>query len=105
MADGIDATRLSFGVTDKYGAPRAFGGGDVSFQVEGKGVLIGDNPFPLADAGGLAAVWVKTIQHEPGQVKVTATHSVLGTKAVEIKVRPDVKTKGGKLYLSAVQGV
>jgi beta-galactosidase len=84
VADGIDVTRLCFGVADKFGAPRAFAGGEVSFQVEGPVVIIGDNPFSLVDAGGLAAVWIKTVQADSGQAQITATHSILGVKRVMV---------------------
>ena len=84
--DGIDATRLAFGVMDKFGAPRAFAGGDVSFQVDGPATIIGDNPFNLTDAGGLAAVWIKARPGLSGRAQITAVHSVLGTKSVGISV-------------------
>ncbi|HVU08970.1 MAG TPA: glycoside hydrolase family 2 TIM barrel-domain containing protein [Verrucomicrobiae bacterium] len=82
--DGIDTTRLVFGVTDKFGAPRVFAGGEVSFQIEGTVKIVGDNPFQLTDAGGFAAVWVKARQDNSGKVQITAAHSILGTKSVEI---------------------
>jgi beta-galactosidase len=83
-ADGIDATRLLFGVLDRFENPRAFAGGEVSFRVDGPATIIGDNPFQLADAGGLAAVWIKTINGNPAQVRVIAEHSILGAKSVKI---------------------
>jgi beta-galactosidase len=83
-ADGIDATRLVFGVVDKFGMPRAFAGGEISFQVDGPVRVIGDNPFNLTDAGGLGAVWIKTLQGTSGRGKITAVHSVLGSKSVEV---------------------
>jgi beta-galactosidase len=87
LDDGIDATRLSFGVVDKFGAPRTFAGGEVSFQMGGVATIVGDNPFQLAEAGGLAAVWVKPVQSSLGRIKVAGTHSVLGTKSVWINLR------------------
>jgi beta-galactosidase len=84
LGDGIDSTRLVFGVTDKFGAPRAFAGGEVCFQGEGDVQIVGDNPFQLADTGGLAAVWVKSVQNNHGSVKITATHSLLGKRFAEI---------------------
>jgi beta-galactosidase len=85
IADGSDATRVVFGVVDKFGAPRAFAGGTVDFRVEGPGILVGDNPFDLAPSGGAAAVWVKTRENASGQIKVTALHSTLGAKSIAIR--------------------
>jgi len=85
--DGIETTRLVFGVTDKFGAPRVFASGEVSFQIEGAAKIVGDNPFQLTDAGGFAAVWIKSRQSDSGQVQIITTHSVLGTKTVEISLR------------------
>ena len=84
LGDGIDSTRLVFGVVDKFGAPRAFAGGEVYFQIEGAAEIIGDNPFQLTDAGGLAALWIKSVQNNPGRVKITGTHTFLGEKFIEI---------------------
>ncbi len=88
MADGSDATRLVFKVADKFGAVRPFAGGNVTFEIEGPGVIVGDNPFQLAASGGAGAVWVKTITGKPGTIRVMATHSALGAKSVSIAVFP-----------------
>ena len=50
--DGADATRLEFRAVDHYGAPRPYVPGQVGFDVEGPAVLVGDNPFDFAAAGG-----------------------------------------------------
>lgn len=87
--DGIDATRLVFKVVDTYGAERAFAGGEITFEITGPGVIVGDNPFTLLDdAGGVGAVWIKTIPNNSGQIIVKAIHSTLGEKIVTINVRP-----------------
>jgi beta-galactosidase len=87
IGDGSDATRLVFQTVDRFGALRPFAGGEVTFQVEGPGVMVGDNPFRLADSGGVGAVWIKTLPNSDGRIVVTAAHSLLGTRSVEIKVR------------------
>jgi beta-galactosidase len=84
--NGFDATRLVFGRVDKFGSVRLFGDGEVSFQLSGPGTIVGDNPFQLADAGGIAAVWIKAFKNGSGLVEIVATHSTLGKKSVEIKV-------------------
>ncbi len=89
--DGVDATRLVFKVADKYGAERAFAGGEIVFEITGPGVIVGDNPFTLTDdSGGVGAVWIKTVPDGQGQITVKATHSTLGKKSVAVTVRPAV---------------
>jgi beta-galactosidase len=84
--DGSDATRLVFGVVDKFSTPRAFGGGNVSLAIEGPGVIIGDNPFQLTDAGGMGAVWIRSIFGQTGWIRLTARHGSLGTVSSRILV-------------------
>lgn len=86
-ADGADATRLVFKVADKFGAERAFAGGEVTFELTGPGVIVGDNPFSLVESGGVGALWVKTLPDRLGLIRITAKHSTLGTKSVEIAAR------------------
>ncbi|HEU5340436.1 glycoside hydrolase family 2 protein [Edaphobacter sp.] len=85
--DGIDATRLTFSVTDRFGAQRPFVTGEVAFQILGPVTIVGDNPFHLEDSGGSGAVWIKSIPDRSGQVVIRATHSQLGTRTVELSVR------------------
>jgi len=90
-ADGADATRLVFKVADKFGAERAFADGEVTFELTGPGVIVGDNPFSLVESGGAGAVWVRTLSDKVGLIRVTAKHSTLGTKHVEITARATEK--------------
>lgn len=87
VADGADATRLVFRVADRFGAPRPFAGGDVRIELTGPGTVVGDNPFHLEESGGVGAVWVRTVARGSGAITVAATHSTLGRKTVEIRVR------------------
>jgi beta-galactosidase len=86
-ADGSDATRLVFQAVDKFGAPAPFAAGEVSLAVEGPGILVGDNPFQLADNGGAGAVWIKTIPGRVGNVSVEARHALLGSGRVQLQIR------------------
>jgi len=86
--DGSDATRVMFEVVDKYGAPRAFATGEVTFEIAGPGTLVGDNPFPLEPTGGVGAVWLRSAQGGSGQITLTARHSRLGPRQVRITVAP-----------------
>jgi beta-galactosidase len=85
-ADGADATRAVFLVTDRYGAPRALAGGEVRFELTGPAVLIGDNPFDLAASGGVGAVWVRSVENRRGRIVLTASHA-LGKQTVAITAR------------------
>lgn len=85
IADGADATRLMFKVADKFGAERAFAGGNVIFELSGPGVIVGDNPFALAESGGVGAIWMRTVPNKPGRVIVKAIHSTLGSATVAVK--------------------
>lgn len=89
IGDGVDATRLIFKVVDKFGAERAFGSGEVTFEVSGPGTIVGDNPFALGPSGGVGAVWIKTKSNSSGEIKVQATHSTFGKKSVTIQVQSD----------------
>ncbi len=77
-ADGSDMTRLVVAAQDRYGAPRPYVTDPVTFDVDGPGVLIGDNPLDFQAAGGAAAVWVRSISGQPGDVTVEAAHPLLG---------------------------
>jgi beta-galactosidase len=86
IGDGSDATRLVFTTADQFGATRPFADGEVRFALIGPGVIVGDNPFRLTDSGGVGAIWIKTSPKSSGRTTVEATHSLLGTKSIEINV-------------------
>lgn len=89
FGDGVDATRVVIQVTDRFGAPRLYAGGDVHFELTGPGVLVGDNPFSLTDTGGVGAVWVKSVAGSEGTVTLKATHATFGARMVAITVQPE----------------
>lgn len=86
QGDGSDATRLAFGVVDKFGAPRPFAGGKLSIELEGPGQIAGDNPFDLDASGGMGAVWIRSLSNARGTIHLRAKHSVL-TAPKELTVR------------------
>ena len=94
LGDGSDATRLMFQITDKFGAPRPFVRGEVAFQIQGPGAIVGDNPFQLEDSGGSGAVWIKTAPGGAGRIEIQALHAGLVAAPVEITVR---QVRGGDL--------
>ena len=85
IGDGIDATRVVLRVTDEYGAARPFANAAIVLSVQGPGEIVGENPFALF--GGVGAIWIKS-KASPGLIKLTATHAILGSKTVEIAVKP-----------------
>jgi beta-galactosidase len=80
-ADGVDMTRLPFKIVDRFGNRLPYTQSVVTFEVEGPGELIGENPFPLM--GGQAAVYLKATHHA-GIVTVRASTPRL--PAAEVKI-------------------
>jgi beta-galactosidase len=88
-ADGLDTTRVEFRAVDEYGNARPYVTGDVTLSVSGPGELIGDSPFAFGDAGGVGAVWIRTLPGSAGTVTVRAAHPVLGSGTAVIRVAAD----------------
>jgi beta-galactosidase len=84
--DGVDATRVVFRAVDRYGAPRPYVKGKVTFTITGPHVLLGDNPFDFKRAGGAGAIWIRSRPGSSGAVVVTASHRALGQAEVTISV-------------------
>lgn len=84
--DGSDTTRLAFAVVDRFGAQRAFAGGQVSIGIQGPAVVVGDNPFDLAPNGGAGAVYIKAVPGRAGVARIAARHSALGEQSLAIRV-------------------
>jgi len=82
LADGSDATRVAFRVTDAEGNRRPFATAAITLEMDGPGEIVGENPFALA--GGVGAVWIKTTE-QPGEITLRATHPYLGTRTIEIQ--------------------
>jgi beta-galactosidase len=85
--DEADATRVVFRALDRYGSPRPYATGQVTLAVSGPGVLIGESPFDFAGAGGVGAVWIRSLPGSAGTVVVSASHPGLGQASVEVRVR------------------
>jgi beta-galactosidase len=86
--DGADATRLEFRAVDRYGAPRPYVTGQVTFDLAGRAALVGDNPFDFAAAGGAGAVWIRSLPGEHGTVTIRASHPALGHAVARVLTRP-----------------
>jgi beta-galactosidase len=86
-ADGFDMTRVAFRAVDAYGNPRPYAGGSVEVAVSGPGELIGESRFAFADAGGVGAVWIRTLSGSAGTITVRAWHPALGSGTAVISAR------------------
>ena len=84
--DGSDCTRLAFGAVDRFGVPRATMEGAVHLHVDGPASILGDNPFELSGAGGIGAVYVRSIAGATGTVRISAEHAALGRASVQLDV-------------------
>jgi beta-galactosidase len=91
IGDGSDATRLEFKVVDKFGEARFLPGGKVTFEIKGPGIIVGDNPFLLDESGGVGAIWIRTTPNSSGLITLSAAHSFLGARFIEIKVKQDTQ--------------
>jgi beta-galactosidase len=85
--DGADATRVAFRAVDGYGAARPYVTGSVTLSVSGPAVLVGESPFDFAAAGGVGAVWIRSLPGSAGHVVVSASHPVLGQAIARVRVR------------------
>jgi beta-galactosidase len=84
IANGSDATRVVFRAIDRYGASRPYVNGNVRISVDGPAKLVGESSFDFADAGGVGAAWIRTIDQMHGKIRVKVSHSTLGGGEVVI---------------------
>jgi len=85
VANGADATRVVFHVTDEYGSLRRYSTAAIAFDLQGPAEIIGDNPSTLM--GGCGAIWLRA-KNEAGTARLKATHPALGPKEIEIQIKP-----------------
>ena len=83
IADGADTTRIVLRVTDEFGAIRPLANDSIQLVIDGPAEIIGDNPFALV--GGTGAVWIRA-KEQPGTVRLTATHPILGKQHAEFQI-------------------
>jgi beta-galactosidase len=86
-ADGCDATRLTFRAVDAYGHQRPYVTGPVTLDLTGPAVLVGDNPFPFGEYGGVGGAFIRSRPGRAGRVTVTARHGELGRAEARLTVR------------------
>lgn len=60
--------------------------GDVALSVRGPAVLIGSNPFPFGESGGVGGAFLRSVPGKTGTVTVTARHPSLGEATVAVRV-------------------
>ncbi len=88
QADGTDTTRVTFRAVDAYGNHRPHVTGDVKLSLTGPGQLVGDNPFPFGNYGGVGGAFLRSIPGRTGTVTLTASHATLGSSTIRLTVTP-----------------
>jgi beta-galactosidase len=86
VADGSDATRITFCAVDAYGNHRPGVSGTVALHLAGPATLIGQNPFQFGEYGGVGGGFIRSLPGKTGQVQVTAAHATLGQASVLVTV-------------------
>lgn len=87
VADGSDATRVVCRVVDEHGAPRPGRAGQLRFTLDGPAILLGDNPFPLGETGGVGAVWLRGHHQRTGEAVLRVEHDTLGSQTVRVRLK------------------
>lgn len=85
-ADGSDSTRVSFGVSDKFGNTRPLAHGSITVRLTGAASLVGDSSFDLTETGAVGAVWVRSIPGRAGASVVRIRHPDYGEKSIQIRI-------------------
>jgi beta-galactosidase len=88
VADGSDATRVTFRAVDAYGNQRRHVTGTVSLSLTGPALLVGDNPFAFGAYGGLGGAFIRSLPGATGPVTMTAAHQALGEATAQVRVVP-----------------
>jgi len=86
IADGSDATRITFRAVDAYGNHRPGVAGTVALSLAGPATLIGENPFEFGAYGGVGGAFIRSLPGKTGPVQVTAAHATLGQASVQVTV-------------------
>ena len=84
-ADGVDSTRVSFGIADRFGNSRPAADGTLAVQHAGAGHLIGDKTFNMSE-GAAGAVWLRSSTGKTGQANITVAHPRLGRRRVSVQI-------------------
>jgi beta-galactosidase len=82
-ADGVDATRVTLKIVDRFGEARGKSQTRVTLDLDGPGELIGESLFELETTGGVGAVWVRSRAGVAGVVTLRAV-TKFGVEAVQI---------------------
>jgi beta-galactosidase len=83
-ADGVDATRIVFGIADEHGEFRGHARAVVRFEVHGPATLVGESPFDLEATGAVGAIWIRTLPNEPGDIVVRAFAEGFGSEVLAL---------------------
>jgi beta-galactosidase len=84
--DGIDTTRVSFGVADEFGNTRCVADGVITVTLEGPGKIVGDTTFDLTDSGAVGAIWIRGVPGQHGPVQLTVSHPAFESKSAVVSM-------------------
>jgi beta-galactosidase len=101
VADGSDMTRVVFRAVDRHGNQRRYFSGMVTLRLDGPGELVGENPFPLGQYGGVGAVWIRSLPRRGGLITVSASHPALGGATTTVRSGLSRRGRGRRARRSA----
>jgi hypothetical protein len=84
-ADGVDGSRIFFGIADRFGNQRAAADGTLRVQHNGAGRFVGDASFAMNERAA-GAVWLRSVLKEAGQANIAIAHPSLGRRSIVIKI-------------------
>ena len=83
FADGRDMARVAVTIVDKFDNVLPYQLPSITWELDGDGTLIGENPMPLV--GGQGACFVKAGQNT-GTIRITATTPILDAVSIEFDI-------------------
>jgi beta-galactosidase len=84
-ADGVDGTRISIAIVDRFGNPRTSARAGATVELSGPAQLIGEPDVPLDETGGVGAVWISTVADRPGNILVRVVAAGLGSDVATVE--------------------
>jgi beta-galactosidase len=94
-------TRVVFRAVDRHGNQRRYFSGMITLRLDGPGELVGENPFPLGQYGGVGAVWIRSLPRRGGLITVSASHPALGGATTTVRSGLSRRGRGRRARRSA----
>jgi beta-galactosidase len=88
VADGRDATRVELRIDDEFGEARGHSEAQLTLDLRGPGVLVGEPVFDFTETGAVGAVWVRSrAAGETGVITLRASHYRMGSVTALIEAQ------------------